>query len=392
MQAHVSRTPVPKRCMKDHETMCCKNSTMAELDSCDTDYRVYQKYLLFGSLQKNFANPFTWPLCAHTFTYTCTHTYTHGWVILSMNAPLHIYKLLLHLGGVTFTCHHLFLTSHSPLKALTFFIPPKLLFSQVVKNLVIGKFKGHFWKSLTPSPFLHSSLQLIITPNWQLSLLSTSLTRCYIVLVVVFLCGPSFHSAGREIKAASFCFFHHCSSWTPVSRKMPWQQTWDGLAAMCHLGRHPGGVTWKLESKGGLDGGRETEPSHLQSCPDSRPGGLWVVIPPLTSHCVRSVPGEGHHLGSDRYLCWRKVHRGTQAANAPSGWALLEDRAEHFHPQPICLLPIDECSILHGADTNLCWINHWISSFVHALYPFFFSFYSRIYLFFSFFCKVLLTF
>lgn len=129
MQANVSRTPVPKRCMKDHEMMCCKNSTMAELHSCDTDHRVYQKYLLFGSLQKNFANPFTWPLCAHTFTYTCTHTYTRGWVILSMNAPLHIYKLLLHLGGVTFTCHHPFLTSHSPLKALTSFIPLKLLFS-----------------------------------------------------------------------------------------------------------------------------------------------------------------------------------------------------------------------------------------------------------------------
>ena len=64
-----------------------------------------------------------------------------------MNALLHTYKLLLHLGGVTFTCHHLFLTSHYPLKALTSFIPPKLLFSQVIKDLVIGKFKGHFGKS-----------------------------------------------------------------------------------------------------------------------------------------------------------------------------------------------------------------------------------------------------
>ena len=147
MQANVSRTPVPKRCTKVHEMMCCKNSAMTELDSCDADHRVYQKYLLFGSLQKNFANPFTWPLPAHTITYICTHTYTHGWVNLSMNALLHTYKLLLHLGGVTFTCHHLFLTSHYPLKALTSFIPPKLLFSQVIKDLVIGKFKGHFGKS-----------------------------------------------------------------------------------------------------------------------------------------------------------------------------------------------------------------------------------------------------
>jgi len=77
----------------------------------------------------------------------CTHTYTHGWVNLSMNALLHIYKLLLHLGGVIFTRHHLFLTSHYLLKALTSFIPSKLLFSQVVEHLVIGKFKGHFGKS-----------------------------------------------------------------------------------------------------------------------------------------------------------------------------------------------------------------------------------------------------
>ena len=79
MQANVSRTPVPKRCTKDHEMMFCKNSTMAELDGCDADHRVHQKYLLFGSLQKNFANPFTWPLPAHTFTYYM-HTYIHTWM------------------------------------------------------------------------------------------------------------------------------------------------------------------------------------------------------------------------------------------------------------------------------------------------------------------------
>ena len=91
-----------------------------------------------------------------------------------------------------------------------------------------------------------------------------------------------------------------------------------GWLPMCQLGRHLGGVTWKLESRGGLGGGREAEsPSELSRL---KAGGLWVVTPPLTSHCVRSVAGEGHHPGSDRYLCWRKVHRGAQAANTPSGW------------------------------------------------------------------------
>lgn len=76
--------------------------------------------------------------------------------------------------------------------------------------------------------------------------------------------------------------------------------------------------------------------------------------PSFDQSLCASVTGEGYHLGSDCYLCWREVHRGTQAANTPRGWALLVDRAEHFHPQPARLLPTDECSILHGADTNLC--------------------------------------
>lgn len=150
-----------------------------------------------------------------------------------MNTLLHIYKLLLHLGGVTFTCHHLFLTSHSPLKALTSFIPPKLLFPQVVKNLVIGKFKGHFLKILTPTPFLCSLFRLISTPSLQLSLLSGSLTLCYVSLVVVFLYGHPFHSAGREIKRQLRCISSiavpaehlsqgRCPGYRPEMGWLPW--------------------------------------------------------------------------------------------------------------------------------------------------------------------------
>ena len=161
-------------------------------------------------------------MCTHIYIYM--HTYTHGWVNLSMNTLLHIYKLLLHLGGVTFTCHHLFLTSHSPLKALTSFIPPKLLFSQVVKNLVIGKFKGYFLKILTPA---HSFSALFVSVDqhpqfaaFSFVWVSDSLLRfpgCRFPLWTPL----SFCRKGNQ-KSASLYFFDHCSSWTPVSRKMPW--------------------------------------------------------------------------------------------------------------------------------------------------------------------------
>ena len=178
----------------------------------------------------------------------------------------------------------------------------------------------------------------------QLSLLSVSLPLCYIFLVVVFLYGPSFHSAGREIKRQLRCISsitvpaeHLSQGRCPGNRpEMGWLPcvSWEGT-----LGASP--ESWRAEEAWA----EEERQSHLQSCPDSRPGGLWVVplLWPVTV-CDLSQ-GRDTTLG---------VEEGPPRDSGSQYSPRLADRAEHVHPQPTRLLHIGECSILHGADTNLC--------------------------------------
>lgn len=165
-----------------------------------------------------------WPFTERVFqplllAITCPHTHEWVWVWTLPCTFINCYSLW-HLGGVLFPCHHLFLTSHFSLKALTFFTLPKLLFSQVMKNLIVDKFKGPFWKSLTPSPFY--LVQLIITSNLKRSFISVSDTFLHFLGCPLF-DGPSFHSPGREIRRQVSVKTRSRVLWAGGSGQVTWE-------------------------------------------------------------------------------------------------------------------------------------------------------------------------
>lgn len=282
---------------------------------------------------------------------------------------------------------HLYLSSplsHIPLpcsKLWHLSFPQKLLFSQVMKNLVIGKFKGHFLKILTPTPFLRSLFSFqSSTPDLQLSLcLGLWLFATFPWLSFSFMDTPFILQEGKS-KDNFVVFLRSCSSWTPVSRKMPGYEpemgwlpcvSWEGS-----LGRHL--KSWRAEDW------VEEEAESPNSDVLTQGQGPMSCNPSFDQSLCASVTGEGYHLGSDCYLCWRGEVHGDSGSQYSQGLGSAGGQSRAFSPSACRLFAY--WRMQHSAwSRHKSLLNKSLKfSFFFSPCPLVFSFCSHIYLFFLF--------
>ena len=205
---------------------------------------------------------------------------------------------------------------------------------------------------------------------------------------------PSTPQEGKSEDGFHWHFFDYCWSWTPVSRQVPWKQTWDRWAAVRLLGRHLGGTSWKMESRTG-PGGAEAE---LRAGSSSELSWLKAGGPMICNLSFGPSLGAGCPRGRCPTPSWEKQlplpeeSPVRDSGQHPSGWALLLGLSTGPSTSACQRLRIDGLRAFSGVGMNRGWINHWISlsSFVHALYPIYF-FCCCIYRVFSLLCQVLLT-
>lgn len=136
---------------------------------------------------------------------------------------------------------------------------------------------------------------------------------------------PSTPQEGKSEDGFHWHFFDYCWSWTPVSRQVPWKQTWDRLAAVRLLGRHLGDTSWKMESRTGPRGGE----AELRAGSSSELSWLKARGPMICSLSFGPSLGAGWPRGRCPTPSWEKqlpLSEESPVSNSgqhPSGWALL---------------------------------------------------------------------